>query len=175
MKSIGISERTHKEVISICKSLEIRIGEFVHYSAHYFKKTGIDPSKPDSESPYKVVKEMERRIGQVISYIKTHESDKLNPLLEQLMMLVRRSEIMLNDAPKESSFKDVLKRMEEMMEADQKHHLEQLKTQHKYYKEQLEHLQKSYEQTNANSIKKMDEVISRLDKMAATLNGLHIK
>ncbi len=164
MKSIGVSEQTHKEVIKVCKTLEINIGEFVHCSALYFKKTGIDPSKPDNESPYKVVKELERRVGQVIAYIKTHESEKLNPLLEQLMMLVRRAEIMLNDAPKESTFKNILNRMEEMMESDQQHHMEQLKTQHKYYKEQLEHLQKSYEQTNANTIKKMDEVIKQLTK-----------
>lgn len=164
MKSIGVSERTHKEVRTVCKNLEINIGEFVHYSAIYFKRTGIDPSKPDSESPYKVVKELEKRMGQVIAYIKTHESDKLNPLLEQLMMLVRRAELMLNDAPKETTFKTVLSRMEEMMEADQKHHLEQLKTQHKYYKEQLEHLQKSNEQTNTNIIKKMDEVIKKLTR-----------
>ena len=163
MKSIALSEGAHKEVKILCKTLGLNIGEFVQQSAYYFKKTGINPSKSDSESPHKVVKELERRIGQGIAYIKTHEQEKINPLLENIMMLVRRLEMTLNDAPKEATFKAVITRMETMMEEDQKYHNEQLKAQHKFYTESLERILKNHDQTNAEGIKKMNEVLLKMN------------
>ncbi len=164
MKTIGIDDLTHKELKNLCKAHKKTIVEFLRYGVVYFKKTGIDPEHSIDESPQKAIKELTRRVDQIIGVIKAQEQDKMNPLLEQLMMLVRRSEILLNDAPKESTFKAVLSRTEEMIDADQKHHLEQLETQHKYYKEQLD----TQQQTNANTIKKLGEVLARLDKMAET-------
>lgn len=175
MKTISIDEYTHKELKSLCKSYKKSIVEFTRHGVMYFKKTGIDPERSSTESPQKAIQELSKRVEQIIAVIKVQEQDKMNPLLEQLMLIVRRLELMLNDAPKETSFKTILNRTEEMMEADQKNHVEQLKTQHKYYKDQLDQLQKNYEQTNGDTIKKLDEVMGRLDKMTAILNGLHTK
>ncbi len=165
MKSIAIDEQAHKEVKAVCKTLGLNIGEFVLYSATYFKKTGIDPSKDESESPHKVVKELERRIGQVIAYIKTHEKDKLNPLLESLIILSRQMEDTIQKAPKSERFEHVLKQINEMVDADQNHHVEQLKKQDNYYRQILETLQKNYQQTHTKNINKLDE-------MAGVIKGL---
>ena len=165
MKSIAIKERDHKEVKAFCKTIGLNIGEFVPCAATYFKRTGIDPSKDDSESPHKVVKELERRIGQVIAYIKTHEKDKLNPLLESLIILSRQMEDTIQKAPKAERFEHVIKQMEEMIDADQNHHVEQLRRQDNYYKQILEILQKNYLQTHTKNINKLDE-------MAGIIKGL---
>jgi hypothetical protein len=161
MKTIGIDDYTHKELKSLCSAHKKSIIEFIRYGVIYFKKTGIDPEQSSNENPQKAIKELTRRVDQVIAVIKAQQQDTMNPLLEQLMMLIRRMEILVGDAPKESTFKAVLSRTEEMIEADQKHHLEQLQTQHNYYKDQMN----SHEQTSGSTLKKLDEVLNRLDKM----------
>lgn len=167
MPTIAVSEQTHKEVKTLCKTLEINLGEFVKSSTHYFKRTGIDPSKSDIESPHKVVKELERRIGQVIAFIKTQERDKLNPLLEHLVILSRALKDTLEKAPKEETFIKVMNRVSEMEEAEQKNHLEQMKEQQKYYKQLLEHLQNNYMQIHNSTSKKMDEMAEAVKELKA--------
>ena len=76
--SIAVNRHTLKEAKLASQTLELTLGEFVLHSAEYFRKTGIDPSKSDIESPYKVMKELEKRVGQVVAYIKTHEQEKLD-------------------------------------------------------------------------------------------------
>jgi HPt (histidine-containing phosphotransfer) domain-containing protein len=109
MPSIAIDNHTHKELKIICKTLDVPQGKFVLHSAEYFRKTGIDPSKPDIESPYKVMKELEKRVGQVVAYIKTHEQEKLNPLVDQLISLTRKLDEALNILPKSERFDQVIK------------------------------------------------------------------
>ena len=165
MKNVTIDDFTHKELKSLCRSHKKSIIEYLRHGVLYFKKTGIDPGQSIIESPQKAIKELSRRLDQVIGVIKAQEQDKMNPLLEQLMMLVKRVEMLLGDAPKESTFKAVLTRTEEMIEADQTNHLQQLESQHKYYKQQMD----SSEQRSTVTDKKLDEVLSRLDKMAEAI------
>ncbi len=165
MTSIGIDELTHKEIKTLSKVHKKSIVDFMRCAAVYFKQTGIDPEQAIIESPQKAIKELTRRVEQIIGVVKAQQQDMMNPLLEQLTLLVKGVETLLGDAPKESTFKTVLSRTEEMIEADQTHHMEQLQTQHKYYKGQADLQQ----QTNLNTIKKLDEVLAGMDKMAATL------
>jgi len=168
LKTVNVDGHTHNELKKLSKAYKNSIGEFIRYGVIYFKKTGINPQESAEENPQKAIKELTRRVEQIIGVIKSQEQDKINPLLESIMMLVRRTELLLSDAPKESTFKTVLTRTEEMIEADQKHHYEQLTTQHKYYKGQAENQQ----QTNQSAAKKLDELLAGLDKMTALLTGL---
>jgi len=165
MTTIGIDEISHKELKSLCKAHKKSIVEFMRHTVIYLKKTGIDPEHSPNETPQKAIHELSKKLGYAIGFMKAQELEKINPLLETMMMLVRRAELMLNDAPKETSFKSTLNKMEEMMEADQNYHLEQLKNQHKYYTDQLDLLQKRQDQANAIVSKKMDELRAQLDKM----------
>ena len=175
MKTINLDEYTHKELKSLCKVGKRSMVEFIRQGVVYFRKTGIDPNGSPDESPQKSIKELTRRVEQIIGVIKAQEQDKMNPLLEQLMMLVSRGEILFGDAPKESTFKSVLHKTEEMIEADQNHHLEQLNTQHKYYTDHMDSVDKKYQQAIGGSIKKMDEVLAGQVKMTALLEGLKIR
>ena len=60
--SIAVDQHTLKEARITSKTLDLSLGKFVLHSAEYFRKTGIDPSKADIESPYKVMKELEKRV-----------------------------------------------------------------------------------------------------------------
>jgi hypothetical protein len=108
-RTIAVNAQTHAEVKTLSKTLNMELGEFVKHSAMYFKKTGIDPSKSDNESPHKVMKELEKRVGQVVAYIKTQEQEKLNPLLDQLIILTRKLDEALNILPKSERFDQVIK------------------------------------------------------------------
>lgn len=135
MKSIAINDHAHKEVKKYCQTLGITIGEFVEYSTTYFRNAGIDPSKSDAESPHKVVKELEKRIGQIVAYIRTHEKEKLDPLLESLIILNRQLEDFIIQAPKEESFKKVLSNVSQLLAAQKKASLEQEERQAKSHQE----------------------------------------
>ena len=107
--SIAVDQHTLKEARITSKTLDLSLGKFVLHSAEYFRKTGIDPSKSDIESPHKVMKELEKRAGQVVAYIKTHEQEKLNPLFEQLIILTRRLEESLKILPTSERFDQAVK------------------------------------------------------------------
>ncbi|MFI5163700.1 MAG: BfmA/BtgA family mobilization protein [Bacteroidia bacterium] len=109
MPSIAIDQHTHKEVKIICKTLDVPYGKFVLHSAEYFRKTGIDPSKSVSENPYQAIKELDKRVGQVVGFIKTQEQEKLNPLLEQLIFLTRTLDDSIKILPKSERFDQVIK------------------------------------------------------------------
>ena len=108
MTTIAIDGRTHKEAKTLCKTLGFNLGELVQHSVQYFKKTGIDPSKADSESPHKVVKELEKRIGQLVAFIKTQEQEKMNPLLENLIILKHQMEDILKKLPQAERFETAI-------------------------------------------------------------------
>ena len=107
--SIAVDQHTLKEARITSKTLDLSLGKFVLHSAEYFRKTGIDPSKSDIESPYKVMKELEKRVGQVVAYIKTHEQEKLNPLVDQLISLTRKLDEALKKLPASERFDQVIK------------------------------------------------------------------
>ena len=137
MPSIAIDQHTHKEVKIICKMLGVPYGKFVLHSAVYFRKTGIDPSQSDIESPYKAVKELEKRMGQIVAFIKTHEQQKLNPLFEHLIILTRKLDEALQKLPTSERFDQVIKGVN--------YHANLLVENHK---KQIEFLRESHQKSN---------------------------
>ena len=137
MTSIAVNEHTLKEAKAASKILDLSLGKFVLHSAEYFRKTGIDPSKSDSESPYKSIKELEKRVGQIVSFIKTHEQEKLNPLFEQLIILTRKLDETLQKLPASERFDQVIKGVN--------HHANLLVENHK---KQIEFLRESHQKSD---------------------------
>src|ERR1700751_6010522 len=108
MHNVAVDDHTHKEANTLCKTLDLTLGELFKHCVVYVKKTGIDPSKADSESPHKVVKELEKRIGQLVAFIKTQEQEKMNPLLENLIILKGQTEDVLEKLPKAERFETAI-------------------------------------------------------------------
>jgi len=162
MKSIGLSDEAHRRVHDLAKSLDMTYGQFVEQSALYFKRTGIDPSKEDVESPNKVLKEMERRLSSVIATLKRHEQERMTPLFEQLLILSREVEKAIGDAPKESTFRTVLRRTEEMMEQDLHQHELQLKAQQVFYTQHFAELKGGLAELFAEQNRKLDEMAAEI-------------
>ena len=140
MPSIAIDQHTHKEVRIICKTLGMPYGKFVLHSAVYFRRTGIDPSESGIDNPYKAVKELEKRMGQIVGFIKTHEQQKLNPLFEQLILLTRKLNEALQKLPASERFDQVIKGVN--------HHANLLVENHK---KQIEFLRESQHKISAEN------------------------
>lgn len=136
-KMIAIDGQTHKEAKALSKTLELELGKFVQHSTTYFRRTGIDPSKSDNESPLKAIKELEKRMGQVVAFIKTQEQEKLNPLFEQLIFLTRKLDEALQKLPTSERFDQVIKGVN--------HHANLLVDNHK---KQIEFLRESHQKSN---------------------------
>jgi len=148
--SIAVNRHALKEAKLASKTLDLSLGKFVLHSAEYFRKTGIDPSKPDIESPYKVMKELEKRVGQVVAYIKTHEQEKLNPLVDQLISLTRKLDEALKKLPASERFDQVIKGVN--------HHANLLMDSHK---KQMDFLRESQQKFTEENKRELAELVTQ--------------
>lgn len=159
MPTIAINERSHADAKVICKTLDLTLGEFTQHGISYFKKTGIDPSKSDNESPYKAIKELEKRVGQVVAFIKTHELEKLNPLFEQLIILSRKLDEALRKLPASERFDQVIKGVN--------HHANLLVENHK---KQIEFLRESHQKSNDENRQELRALTKAIGSIQESLN-----
>lgn len=84
MKTVGIDENTHKQLKKIAKENNKDMGEFISAAVTYFQQTGIDPGD-EKQSPKKAVEENNKRLNQVIAFIKKQESEHLLPILKKML------------------------------------------------------------------------------------------
>ena len=155
-RTIAVNEQTHGEVKILCKTLQLELGEFVKHSAVYFKKTGIDPSKSDNESPLKAIKELYQRVGQVVAFLKTQEQEKLNPLFEQLIVLTRTLDEAIKKLPASERFDQVIKGVN--------HHANLLVDNHK---KQMAFLEQSIQRMNEENKKEIAALTKALISLQA--------
>jgi tRNA U55 pseudouridine synthase TruB len=149
-RTIAVNAQTHAEVKTLSKTLNMELGEFVKHSVVYFKKTGIDPSKSENESPVKIMKELEKRVGQVVAYIKTHEQEKLNPLVDQLISLTRKLDEALKKLPASERFDQVIKGVN--------HHANLLVDSHK---KQMDFLRESQQKFTEENKRELAELVTQ--------------
>ena len=149
-RTIAVNAQTHAEVKTLSKTLNMELGEFVKHSVVYFKKTGIDPSKSENESPVKIMKELEKRVGQVVAYIKTHEQEKLNPLVDQLISLTRKLDEALKKLPASERFDQVIKGVN--------HHANLLMDSHK---KQMDFLRESQQKFTEENKRELAELVTQ--------------
>lgn len=134
MPTIAIDESTHKEAKKLSKTHDLDLGELVHHCIMYFKKTGINPSEAENESPYKAIKELDKHIGQIVAFIRTQEQEKLNPLLERLLIMSRQLDGTIKKLPTIERFNEVTKSVNDYAASSTANHqkaVDLLKAEHK--------------------------------------------
>lgn len=87
LKTIRISEKSKTDLDKICKDNDLNIGEAVEAMIEYFRKTKQNPTDQTN-----FVEEFKKLKNQLISFIKTQEQEKLNPMLESLVAVLQRLE-----------------------------------------------------------------------------------
>ncbi len=82
--------KSHQRVLKqLSKKVELSQVDFLNAAVEYFKKTGINPLD-EITSPKEEMAALNKRLDQVIRFIKVHERDKLSPLLDSLIIIDRR-------------------------------------------------------------------------------------
>jgi len=85
LKTIKVDEKSKADLEKICKDYDLNIGEAVEAMIAYFKKTKQNPTDQSN-----FVEEFKKLKNQLISFIKTQEQEKLNPILQGLGMTLER-------------------------------------------------------------------------------------
>ena len=162
MPNIAVDDQTHKEAKKLCKTLDINLGELVQHSVVYFKKTGINPSNADNESPIKAIKELDKHIGQIVGFIRTLEKDKLNPLLEYLLILREQLDDTIKKLPTKDHFEKVIDNVDVL--------INNLKESHK---NQVVVLQKTQQEINQPNLTELKNISTNLQNLMKAFNTLH--
>lgn len=82
--------KSHQQVLKqLSKKLELSQVDFLNGAIEYFKKTGINPLD-EVTSPKEEMAALNKRLDQVIRFMRVHERDKLSPLLDSLIIIDRR-------------------------------------------------------------------------------------
>lgn len=162
MPNIAVDDNTHKEAKKLSKTLDISLGELVQHSVVYFKKTGINPSNADNESPIKAIKELDKHIGQIVAFIRTHEKEKLNPLLEYLIIISKQLDDSIKKLPEAERFEEVLTVVNK--------HASILIDSHK---KQVNALQKTQQEINQENQKELKNIAANISNLIKGFNTLH--
>ena len=89
LTTVNIKKEFQKELRKLSQSWGISQVEFLNNAIWYFKKTGINPQSPIFSPKEELVK-LEVRLNQIIKFIRLQEKEKLNPLLDELIITERR-------------------------------------------------------------------------------------
>ncbi|HAF30436.1 MAG TPA: hypothetical protein DCG75_15445 [Bacteroidales bacterium] len=89
LTTVNIDKASQKELKKLSQSWEMSQVEFLNNAIWYFKKTGINPISPIF-SPKEEMAKMNKRLDQVIKFIRHQQTEKLNPLLDEIIIVERR-------------------------------------------------------------------------------------
>ena len=64
--------------------------KFLENCIYYFKTTGINPEMMDQFSPKEEINKLSKRVDSAIAFFQKHEKDKLNPLLDNIIIANRQ-------------------------------------------------------------------------------------
>jgi len=162
MPNIAVNELTHKEAKKLCKTLDISLGELVQHSVVYFKKTGINPANADNESPIKAIKELDKHIGQIVTFIRKLEGEKLNPLLGHLVTIRKQLDESITKLPKSERFEEVFNALNKYAALLIESH-----------KKQVGAVQKTQQEINEENQKELKTITTNLSNLIKAFNTLH--
>lgn len=130
--NIGKSEL--KSLRLLAQKHNLKQVDFINHAIAYFKKTGINPAD-EIYSPREEINKLTHRVDQVIGFIKTQEEKKLNPLLDELILISRKLNAQMENQITVEHYNQILK--------VQKFIVEYLKTNQEVAVEAFEKTQKS--------------------------------
>jgi hypothetical protein len=156
MTTIAVDEYTHQEAKILCKTFELTLGELVQHGVLYFKKTGIDPSKSNSENPNKAIQELNKTVGQLVNLVTKHQQEKVVDLFERLINLTESLEKAQGILPKSERFDQVIKGVN--------YHANLLVENHK---KQMAFLEQSHQKMNEENERKLTALTDAISSLQA--------
>ena len=154
MKTVAISDHSHEAVKKLSKSQKVSIGEYLDGTILFLKRTGINPFISEEQSPHKILKGMDKRIEQVLSYVCDHKTENLNSLLERLILLSNELDQTKTQLPTLEHIKRIVDKMNELLTT--------IKKQHTQEKESISQNQDHLNNSHVESYNKVIEAINAL-------------
>jgi hypothetical protein len=101
LKTIAIDKETHEMIMNLSKLNDQNHGQLVKAMAKYFSKFGVDPNVP----PSNVAKEVKNLDKRFISFIRKQEEMHLIPLSNQMELLKKEAQkiVQILEKPKSVS------------------------------------------------------------------------
>jgi len=87
--TVTVGKFEAKKLKKMADNYKISQQEMINKMIDYFSKTGIDPTG-EPENPTAQLAEMNKRLNQVVAFQKEFEKNKLQPVLDELVILERR-------------------------------------------------------------------------------------
>lgn len=91
-KTIRIYSSDFSKLNTFCNRYKLSKTELIEAFIIYFDKTDLDPRVPTNAT-----KEIEKLRGKLIGFIKTQETDKLNPLIKKQDLLIEEFSKLVKD------------------------------------------------------------------------------
>jgi len=85
--NIGLPQRDTLK--KLAKKNGVSQVDFINACIEYFSKSGVSPLEPYL-SPSEEIKKLTKRVDQVVRFMRTHEEKKLDPILNDMIILERR-------------------------------------------------------------------------------------
>lgn len=106
MKTISITDTTHKKLKTLADRETLSMSNFLEHAIGYFDKTKLNP-KTDVLSIKEEVQKLEKRVNQVIAFIRTFEKENLVPLYQEVKTVNLQSIETYNKLPKADQLKKI--------------------------------------------------------------------
>ena len=167
LTTVNIKKEYQKELRKMSQSWGMSQVEFLNNAIWYFKKTGINPQSP-LFSPKEEIAKLDKRLDQVIKFLRHQEKDKLSPLLDEIIISERRLKESLALGVDKDDFDSLQKKIVEI-EAVTKNQDGKNK---KYMFYSLQEVEKLFESQLSEIIKnrkEIDETKSHLSSIIAFL------
>ncbi len=91
-KTIRIYESDFEKLNTFCERYKLSKTELIEAFIMFFEKTDLDPREPTNAT-----KEISKMKNQLISFIRTQEKDKLNPLVKKQDLLIEEFSKLVRD------------------------------------------------------------------------------
>lgn len=91
-KTIRIYESDFKKLNTLTKRYKVSKTELIEAFIVFFEKTDLDPRQPTNAT-----KELVKLKGQLISFIRSQEKEKLNPLIKKQDLLIEEFTKLVKD------------------------------------------------------------------------------
>lgn len=104
-KSIVLSGAGHEIIRQLAKKNGMTIGEFTAAMGYYFRETGQDPREVKGQNSAAAIQALSKKVG---AFIRSQETEKLQPLLDELSLIAKSLTGFLNDYARQEQIKKVL-------------------------------------------------------------------
>lgn len=100
-KQVKISSSYHQTLVTLAAKKDRSLKDYLEQCILFFKTTELDPKEIDAEGIRSEIKKLDRR---VVSFFKTQEKEKIEPILDELSIISKSITESLSISPTKKDY-----------------------------------------------------------------------